>query len=175
MNVVFLDVDGVINPYENDNGFRYTKTDLVEKLSKKFNTDYSIYHRQDVCMAFIDWSPTAIRRLKRILNETNSKIILSSDWRERNLPRMTFDLFKMYHLEKYWFADNIFVTKCYDFAKRRSEEIKASLNKYPIDNYVVLDDCDELLEYFPDNMVVTDSYIKDDDVEKAIKILKRNI
>ena len=106
MNVVFLDIDGVINPYENDDGFRYKDTDLVDKLSKKFNTDYSIYHRQDVCMAFIDWSPTAIRRLKRILDETNSKIIVSSDWRETSLPNMLPDLLKMYHLDKYWFADN---------------------------------------------------------------------
>ncbi len=174
MNIVFLDIDGVLQPDYFKHRFNVDKK-IIEILSNKFNIDYYQYDFYDVAAVYCDWDEQAVARLKYILNKTNSKIIVSSDWRNNRLPNKMKDLLAIQGLDSYWFADNINLgyQENSTMAKTRSMEIKDSLNRYNIDNFVVLDDLQELLRYFPNNCVITHNTISIDDMHKCIKVLKR--
>ncbi len=176
MNIVFLDIDGVLQPYDTKD--RFYEIDkkakqLVIDLSEKYNIDYSKYSIFDILMVYYDWHKGAVGRLKTILDTTDSKIIISSDWKSAKLPNKMHDLLKIHDLDKYWYADNIIIKRPIMAFEQRYLEINDSLNKYPINNYVVLDDMKALGEYFPNNSVITNDYISINDMNDAIKILKK--
>ena len=138
MNIIFLDIDGVMNSTED----RFS-TELE-------NRDYWI-------------------RLKRLTNETNSAIVLSSSW--RIIERLT-NLVKK-RLKEY---DIKYIDKT-PYLSGRGNEIKMWLEStnIKVDKFVIIDDeISDIVDLFPNNVVKTDMYkgLQDDDVEKAIKILK---
>ncbi len=106
MNIVFLDINGVLQPDYYKHRFSVDKS-ILKKLSNKHNIDYSQYDFYDVAAVYCDWDEQAVVRLKYILDETNSKIIVSSDWRNDRLPNKMKDLLTIQGLDRYWFADNI--------------------------------------------------------------------
>ncbi len=172
MNVVFLDIDGVLQPYNSCYRFDNLSNNQILELSKKWNVDYSKYGIDEVSAAYYDWEEQAICRLKHILKETNSKIIVSSDWRSKEQPYKMRDLLAIHYLADYWYGDNAILGVGFGGAEVRAKEIEDSLNKYPIDNFVVLDDMPELGCYFPDNSVITSNYISLNNMNKCVRILK---
>ena len=174
MNIVFLDIDGVLQPYESEFRF-YTDKKLIGDLSKKYNIDYSAYNFWDVAGTFYDWDEQAISRVKYILDSTHSKIIMSSNWRNEKQPNKMKDLLTIQGLNKYYFADNEIISKDVEEnkIKRRALEIERSIIKYNIDNFAILDDFKGLEEYYPNNAVITHNIISINDMNKCIKILKR--
>ena len=177
MNIVFLDIDGVLQPYDADSRFycfdKKMKDKLIKDLSEKYNIDYAKYSIYDVLAVYYDWHPQAIARLKYVLDSTESHIITSSDWRNEHFPDKIPNLLKIHDLAKYWYKDNIIVKEILPIHEIRAKEIQDSLNKYPIDNYVVLDDMKELKEFFPNNSVITRDYMTINDMNNCIKILKK--
>lgn len=173
MRVVFLDIDGVLQPHNSFERFKYMNNDTISYLSNKYNCDYFKYDSYDVCSVYVDWSNDAVERLKYILDYTGSKIIVSSNWRDsKNIYKMR-DLFKIKGLDKYWKDDNPYIINQENYYRERACEINASINKYDISNYVILDDMVELIRYFPDNFVCTRGILQDEDVDRSIKILKK--
>ena len=175
MKVIFLDIDGVIQPYDADYRFYAIKeqNEKINILSKEYKVDYSQYSAYDVMAAYYDWNPQAISRLKYILEQTNAKIISSTDWKRDNKPFLIRDLLKLYNLDKFWYADNIIIKDQKPIYEIRNLEIQDSLSKYPIDNYVILDDMKELKDYYPNNAVITNNYLSINDMNDCIKILKK--
>lgn len=173
INVVFLDIDGVLQPYDAECRFLVSNESLIDELSAKYNTDYHQYSPYDIYAVYYDWEETAISRLKHILDETKSKIIISSDWRSEKFPNKMRDLLKIQGLDKYWYADNIIINDYIILPKRRALEINDSLNKYPINKYVIIDDMIGLSDYFKENTVQTKNYMTLNDMKESIRILKR--
>lgn len=83
------------------------------------------------------------------------------------------DLLTIKSLGDYWLADNIIKEDINFSTIKRVLEIKDTLSKFPIDNYVILDDMKDLKNHFPDNTVITNDYISISDMDKCIKILKK--
>lgn len=170
MKIVFLDINGVLQPYDkeyvipNDENF-------IENLSKKYNIDYSIYNFYGVCHVYFDWDKDSLRRLKTILDETGAKIIMSSNWRSKKYPNKLKDYLTIHGLQDYYLDSTVFVDDKTSFAKRRASEISKTLEIYKPDKFLVLDDKSGLLEYFPNNTVITTNIITDKDVQSAIQIL----
>ena len=177
MRYVFLDVDGVLQPYDSENRFYEINNkvkELVKALSEKYNTDFSKYIVYDILAVYYDWNMDAVNRLRHILDETNSKIIISSDWRSSKSIYKMRDLLKIKELDKYWLADNNIIKNGNSLAEIRALEIQDALDRYPIDNYAILDDMKDLETYFPNNSVITYDYLKTSDMEKCLKILKKD-
>ena len=147
--------------------------DTIRYLSCKYNANYFQYSKYDVCAVYVDWSKEAVERLKYILDYTNSSIIISSNWRDPNNKYKIRDLLKIQGLDKYWVDDNPYIINQGSYHKERASEINSSISKYNINNYLILDDMVELIRYFPDNFVCTKNFIKEEDVERSIKILKK--
>ena len=173
MNIVFLDIDGVLMPYDAE--FRFCSKDkyLIDNLSNKYGIDYSIYDYYDVSAVYYDWQSEAVSRLKHVLDKTESKIIISSDWRSKHFPNKMKDLLTIQGLDKYYFTDNIISDEYVPLAQKRSIEINNSLETYSIDNFVILDDMEKLKEYFKENLVLTRNYMSVYDMNECIRILKK--
>ena len=138
MNIIFLDIDGVMNSVE-------------DRFSTKLEND-------------IYWI-----RLKRLVDETNSAIVLSSSW--RIIERLTNRVKE--RLNEY---DIKYIDKT-PYLSSRGNEIKTWLEStdVKIDKFVIIDDeVSDIVGLFPDNVVKTDMHkgLQDEDVDKAVKILK---
>lgn len=131
MKIIFLDIDGVLNRYcDGDDGV--------------FDNFYEVY----------------VNNLKRIVEETGAKIVISSSWRhaglrrmqelweERDLPGEIIDITPTIN-ELY---DNGYI-QYYDMVSRGAE-VQCWIDKHEqeIEKYVIIDDMedfnDEQLPYF---------------------------
>ena len=147
MNVIFLDIDGVLN---------CTKT--------KTRCPRGYYFVEDVFL----------ERLKRIVDATDAKLILSSDWRllkGKEDGQETYDAL-LAALAKFGMSVEDHTP---DMHYRRGKEIQAWLREHPeVSGFVILDDMyfDEPLEA---HQVLTDFYdggLKEEFVDKAIDLMK---
>lgn len=155
MNVVFLDIDGVLNN---------AKT-------------------QSKCPSgFTGISNNLLKRLKKIVHTTNSRIVLTSTWKDCwNKNPLQCDEDGMYLNRKLKQQGMFVFDKVQDISKTNSSYRGWSIMKYLnendwTDNWVVLDDFEFDFETYPEimnNFVQTNPVvgITNEDVEKAIEIL----
>jgi hypothetical protein len=154
MKVVFLDIDGVIQPCGKQDRFNHIKDiDVVYKeLSEKFGIDYYKYDKYDLAAVYYDWNTVALRELKRIADTTDAKFVISSDWKlYGGLPRM-IDFMRIYDMAEYPIditPDDSKDKRVQEYQKEhpscdsRPAEILVYLERHPeITNYVAIDDMD---------------------------------
>lgn len=115
--IIFLDVDGVLNSY-----------DFYQKMLEEENFD--IFNEN-----FLD--PKALRFLKKIVEESDAEIVLSSSWKWSNEGRKIVDNFlKEQNLS---YIDTTPLD--YSIPMNKKEEITAWLSNHPnVKKYVILDD-----------------------------------
>ncbi len=148
MNVIFLDVDGVLNSTR--------KLIEVYNLTKKPHSCYN-YPFDELCL----------ENFKSLVLETDSKIIVTSTWRKDKEGRDRLLL----ELSKYGLEDRVigYTEVLHD----REEEIKRSLQLLGDVNFIILDDdakFDDLFEFVvkTDNMVGLSSENKDLGIRKML-------
>lgn len=163
MKVIFLDIDGVLN--------------CIPQGHDDFG---GIFHSH-----FVD-------NLGRILNETGAKIVISSTWKSSGLKYLkdmwshrgypgdiidiTPDVYDLINLGLFQYYDDV----------DRGHEIDKWLKDHPeVDNYVILDDDNDMLDNQRDNFVRTSNNMDHPDCidigygltkicsDKAIEILNR--
>lgn len=126
MNIIFLDVDGVLN----------SRNKLIEIYNKTYkpHSGYS-YPFDEKCL----------QNLKLLVQETNSKIVITSTWRKDEEGRKT--LFKA--LNEYELHNKVIgYTPVLD--QKREIEIKQFLiNLKEKPNFVILDDDSDMGELIP--------------------------
>ena len=149
MKVVFLDIDGVLNS---------------EKYVRSCD-EYGV---------IID--PSRMVLLKRIIDATDAKIVLSTSWREHwdtdktkcnNIGNEINDIFAQYNLHVF--------DKTKKLNLSREYEIKDWLEQHTeVETFVVLDDRFLSAEFLDGHFVKTSNYfdgLDETDVRKAIDIL----
>ena len=158
MKVIFLDIDGVLN--------------VIGQGHDEFG---QIFHQH-----FID-------NLKRIVDETGAKIVISSSWRHSGLQKM-LDMWEFRNLPGEVIGVTPDLYRFLDFEGERTmvrgDEIQAVLNIHPeITHYVILDDDTDMLKHQLGNFVQTSNNINHPDcidigygltkecTNKAIRIL----
>lgn len=122
MNIIFLDVDGVLNSL--DYAKKIYETDKVSRSCYDFPFD-----------------PRCLNNLKNLVNETNSYLVITSSWRIHSIGReILLSELKKYGLDTrvIGYTDILHTT--------RGEEVKAYLEKLGKDvNYIILDDDNDFL------------------------------
>lgn len=152
--LIFLDIDGVLDTYK---------------------SHYML-------------DPVLLDRLGKILGRTGAWIVISSSWRASNVPD-TVEFMTDYDNPRvgsnpFPFTDKVVgvtpilysvVDGDIDRPATRGEEIAAYLKVHSCDNYVILDDCDEMLrDQWPHLVLVNDEVgLTEADVEKAVGILNQ--
>lgn len=153
--LIFLDIDGVLDTYK---------------------SHYML-------------DPVLLDRLGNILGRTGAWIVVSSSWRASNVPD-TVEFMTDYDNPRvgsnpFPFTDIVVgvtpilysvVDGDIDRPATRGEEIAAYLKAHPCDNYVILDDCDEMLRDQWTHLVLVNDEVglTDADVEKAVGILNQD-
>lgn len=184
-NIIFLDIDGVLNGYNRWNmlGWKIVKLTKNKKLICWYTTmavPFGIHERK-------------VKRLAKIVKATNAKIVMSSSWRfgwwktpyEDQYPdqKKLTDLLNKYNIEV------IDITPKSQNGRRDIEIINwLSKNEFMVNKFVILDDERSDLECFVNsNLVQTSSVkkgqmikgypkentgLKNKHVKQAIKILR---
>ena len=162
-NIIFLDIDGVLNYL---NYFIKMKNTRVN-YNKVF---YNNYYYATFLINLLDIDQNKLYLLKEIIRETNSKVVISSSWRNLKIYPLIEDyLIKM--------GIPVIGTTPYINSKR-GLEIKTYLKEHKVDNYIILDD-----DIFPDfdeellsHLIHTNFYnngLDDDNVYDAVYKLKK--
>ena len=132
---LFLDIDGVLNSFDD---YNMTGKEFLKNLND---------------ISFI-LSKEQIKLLNRIVKEYNPKIVLSSYWRTR---------YKLEEINK-MFKDNGFLGQIIGMTdengvehKDRWSQIKRYINKHNIKNFIILDD--DKLSNEAKNHIQPDSYV----------------
>jgi len=106
MKVVFLDIDGVIQPFTQ---YRFEHKAqmpaLCEKLNEMINNgfDYAKYNKEnslapyDIGAVYFDWETNSVQYLREMLDKNDAKIVLSSDWKEKgtDMMRALLDIWRL--------------------------------------------------------------------------------
>lgn len=144
MKIIFLDVDGVLN------NARWAR--------KMYDEGVHVY-ADDLL-----YDPS-IKQLKRLIDATDAKVILSSSW--RNHPDA------MSHLATQLAAYNIFIYGVTpNVGPQRGDDISEWLANHPVDNYVILDDDSDMTVHM--DHLVQPSYetgLQYTHVDRAIALL----
>jgi hypothetical protein len=183
--VVFLDIDGVLQP---DNARIHVTEDkfklkqFFSDLYKIFKVDYSVYSEIVVMTVYYLWDKESIANLTKLLDLTGAKVVLSSSW--RMLPmRMMRDLFRLHGLDRYYIDNTMredfryieqLRTDCEEYKNfyvDRVIEILEYLKKYPnIKNYVAIDDMN-LIPGLENHFIRTNQILTSKLTDQAIEIL----
>ena len=150
MNIIFLDVDGVLNSVEH----------LIEVYNKTGKPHHGInYPFDEKCLI----------NLKRLVEETNSLIVITSTWRKyKDAKERLLEELKKYKLDKYviGYTKNLGnkILEIKEYLKTLGENI----------NFIILDDSnsfEDMIKY----LVVTNAYygLREQDIEQAKMILRK--
>ena len=78
-SVIFLDIDGVLQPTRNERRFRHHMEETAQFLREKYDDEiYLSLDRYDVAAVYYDWDLAAVGILKKLIEETCSEVIVHS-------------------------------------------------------------------------------------------------
>jgi len=147
MNIIFLDIDGVLN------------SELHMMSTIGHNTAQTRYESQ-----LEDIDEKAVSFLNNLIKDTNSKVVITSTWRINNSLEDLINIFKA----KNFVGEIIGVTpRCSEDCVRGNEIYKwikeneslLGVPYYKFNTYVIFDDDTDMLYWQKDNFFKTDPYV----------------
>jgi hypothetical protein len=138
MKVLFLDIDGVLQPLGRQTRFEHEDEypELAIRLNKEMpgDFDYADYIKDnyvntcDLGAVYYDWDKPAMDYLRHILDTTGAKIVLSSTWRDMG-KRLISALMAIHQLDRYLIGATFCVTteekRADDYVKAYKKEAEA--------------------------------------------------
>ena len=80
--VIFLDIDGVLQPPSSQKRFKHDLEELRRSLADRFDDEiYLGMDKYDLGAVYFDWDSEAVERLHSLCNDFGAGIVISSDWR----------------------------------------------------------------------------------------------
>lgn len=152
MNIIFLDIDGVLNSHR--------KLIEVYKKTHKPHSGYN-YPFDEICL----------NNLKRLVDITNSKIVITSTWRtDEEGRKKIIETLKAYSLDQHIIGYTPILHQ------KRGIEIQAYLSTLDtIPNFIIIDD-DTDMENLTEYLVKTNIQVgltKENIEEAIIKLTKK--
>lgn len=158
MKVIFLDIDGVLNPTHYNNA--------LYKMWKASNGQ--IKSHDEFGQLFF---PQNVQALKYIIDNTEAKIMISSTWRMEGLSKLK----QMWVKRSFPGMIEGHTPVGYERLVNRGEEIQYMIDNYleGMTSYVIIDDDDDMLDTQKKKFVQTNSFVglTMADADKAIEIL----
>lgn len=152
--VLFLDIDGVLQPGYSQNRFAYD-LEALKKYFVSIDSRYETIDEYDLGAVCFDWDFTSVALLKALLEETGTSVIISSNWiMSNNLSQLKL-LFKIHGLDKY--IEDCCIAPEEDIYNKE-EAINNYLASHKVDYSAVVDD--DLLSCFGEKMRKTKGTIK---------------
>ena len=173
INIVFLDIDGVLLPSSDGNMNRKAFKKNLSFIQSKLGEAYKELDLYDIGATLL-FSKQAVAHLKQLCKKTNAHIVISSQWRSPYDRESS--LRKLRLLFKLWDLDHLIIDETPHLMKfGRAKEIQAWLDEYKngkISAFVILDDID-LSREFPANLVHTEDkmFFSEEHLNKALSIL----
>jgi hypothetical protein len=171
--VIFLDIDGVIQPLSSQRRFQHDLRKLQEQLAIQYkNDEYLSMDRYDLGAVYYDWDKKAVERLRQLCIETNAEIVITSDWRTYSPLSRLKDYFRLHDLDTYIVEEIPQIA-----GKSRCGEVTEYLKNHPdIQRFVILDDAHvrDFETKYPDRFVYCHYIFDDDGYKKALSILTKN-
>ena len=81
LRIIFLDIDGVLQPNWSQKRFGHDLEALRENLAERFGAEYREMNPYDLGAVVHDWHTGALARLRGLCEDHGAKIVISSDWR----------------------------------------------------------------------------------------------
>lgn len=126
MNIIFLDVDGVLNSID------HAKKVCEETLRAHSGYEYP-------------FDPECLERLQRLVEKTDARIVITSTWRKTEEGKRVLQNI----LEQYDLANRV-IGYTPILNTKRGEEIKSFLETLNVEaSYIILDDDDDMEELTP--------------------------
>lgn len=126
MNIIFLDVDGVLNSID------HAKKVYEETLRPHSGYEYP-------------FDPECLERLQRLVEKTDARIVITSTWRKTEEGKRVLQNI----LEQYDLANRV-IGYTPILNTKRGEEIKSFLETLNVEaSYIILDDDDDMEELTP--------------------------
>gem|GEM_PF-7095938 len=165
-NIIFLDIDGVIQAYDQRECFDHDLDKLVDYLCDKYNDPiYREMDKYDVGAAYYDWDDVAVGILTKLIRVTASYVVIHSDWRMANNLVKLKALFRLYNLDDY------VIGLCPQDDKEKVIFEYIEKNQSWIHRYVVIDDA-EMITEFGHCFVKTSNIIDMDNYKQCVNVLK---
>ena len=170
--VIFLDIDGVLQPPHRQTRFKHDLEELRRFLADRLaDSSYLNVNEYDLGAIYYDWDRAAVERLRKLCEDFDAEIVISSDWRLDRSISLLKACFRVHDLDTY-VTD---MTRTVEGAPHyRAGEVKVYLDTHPeIKRFVIIDDRyrKEFDELFPDRIVHTGSRMEAADETRARQIL----
>ncbi len=154
--IIFLDIDGVLQPLSAQDRFNHDMDGLKERLARESDEGYGDLNKYDIAAVYYDWHEKAVENLRSLCEKSGAEIVISSEWRTSKTLDQLKLLFRIHTLDQ-------FVTDVTDKLSHyaRDIQIEEYLIQHPeIDLFVVIDDSfDSKLERrYPEQFVHCDTY-----------------
>lgn len=167
--VVFLDIDGVLQPGNAQDRFQHDMEGLKNQLTREVDPGYDTLARYDIAAVYYDWEPSAVENLRTLCESLGASIVISSAWRESKTLEQLRLLFRIHRLDS-------FVAACTAELGRRDCEIDHFLAQHPeVQRFVILDDgyWNYFRRRFPDEFTYCSHIFDGACLEEAMAILGR--
>ena len=172
--VIFLDIDGVLQPPDSQTRFRRNLEKLRRVLADELDdASYLDFDKYDLGAIYHDWDKGAVERLRNLCEDFGAEIVVSSDWRLRKPVSVLKAYFRVHRLHGH-VTDK--TSEGEGAPHYRAGEVKDYLDSHPeIERFVIIDDGyrKEFGELFPEQFVHTAVRIEAADEARARQILSR--
>jgi len=170
--VIFLDIDGVLQPVSSQKRFEHDREQLRRDLAARFEDPaYLDMNEYDLAAVYYDWRPTSVERLRRLCADFGAEIVVTSAWR-RSSPLPVLKAFFRIHGLHHHVTDVTADTEGPPLY--RAAEVKDYMEAHPeIGRFVIIDDRyrREFDQVYPDQFVHTGWHLSEDDALRARQIL----